>query len=108
FLAQRGPGVHHVTFTVPSLDDACARARASGYSIVGSDTSEPEWKEPSLHPRQAQGIVVQFAETNGAYRPPEAPGPSIIVIGLRLSARSAEGAHAQWRGVGGGAPAGDP
>jgi methylmalonyl-CoA/ethylmalonyl-CoA epimerase len=99
FLAQRGPGIHHVTFTVPSLDDACARAQASGYSIVGYDDSEPEWKEAFLHPRQAQGIVVQFAETNGAHRPPEAPGPSITVIGLRLSARSAERAHAQWGSV---------
>src|SRR5262249_36805568 len=73
FLAQRGPGIHHVTFTVPSLDDACDRARASGYSIVGYDDSEPEWKEAFLRPREAQGIVVQFAETNGAHRPPEAP-----------------------------------
>jgi len=99
FLAQRGPGIHHVTFTVPSLDDACDRARANGYSVVGYDDSEPEWKEAFLHPRQAQGIVVQFAETNGAHRLPEAPGPSITVIGLRLSVRAAERAHAQWGAV---------
>jgi methylmalonyl-CoA/ethylmalonyl-CoA epimerase len=108
FLARRGPGIHHVTFTVPDLGDACTRARASGYSIVGYDDSEPEWKEAFLHPRQAQGIVVQFAETNGAHRPPEAPGPSITVIGLRLSARSAERAHIQWGAVVGGERADDP
>jgi len=96
FLAQRGPGIHHVTFTVPSLDEACERARASGYSIVGYDDSEPEWMEAFLHPREAQGIVVQFAQTNGAYQASDAPGPSISVIGLRLSARSAARAHAQW------------
>jgi methylmalonyl-CoA/ethylmalonyl-CoA epimerase len=107
FLAQRGPGIHHVTFTVPDLDDACARAQAAGYSIVGYDDSEPEWKEAFLHPRQAQGIVVQLAEPNSAHRPPEAPGPSITVIGLRLSARSAERAHAQWGAVVGGERADD-
>jgi len=96
FLSQRGPGIHHVTFTVPSLNEACERARASGYSIVGYDDSEPEWMEAFLHPREAQGIVVQFAQTNGAYQAPDAPGPSISVIGLRLSARSAARAHAQW------------
>ena len=96
FLSQRGPGIHHVTFTVPSLNEACERARASGYSIVGYDDSEPEWMEAFLHPREAQGIVVQFAQTNGAYQVPDAPGPSISVIGLRLSARSAARAHAQW------------
>ena len=88
-----------MTFTVPSLDEACERARANGYSIVGYDDSEPEWMEAFLHPREAQGIVVQLAETNGVYRAPEAAGPSISVIGLRLSARSAERAHAQWGAV---------
>ncbi|PYN81112.1 MAG: hypothetical protein DMD96_10745 [Candidatus Rokuibacteriota bacterium] len=53
FLAQRGPGIHHVTFTVPSLGEACDRARAHGYSIVGYDDSDPEWKEAFLHPREA-------------------------------------------------------
>jgi methylmalonyl-CoA/ethylmalonyl-CoA epimerase len=103
FLAQRGPGIHHVTFTVPSLVDACERARAHGYSIVGYDDSDPEWKEAFLHPRQAQGIVVQFAEPN-ADRPPSSHegdglGEPIKVLGLRLSARSRERAHTQWGSV---------
>ena len=112
FIAQRGPGIHHVTFTVPSLVEVCDRARAHGYSIVGYDDSDPEWKEAFLHPRQAQGIVVQFAEPN-ADRPPssdEHPGhrrppdprdgaAPIKVLGLRLSARSRERADTQWGAV---------
>lgn len=111
FIAQRGPGIHHVTFTVPSLVDACERARAHGYSIVGYDDSDPEWKEAFLHPRQAQGVVVQFAEPN-TDRPPSSHegdrhrslAPSdvtapIKVLGLRLSARSRERAHVQWGAV---------
>jgi len=109
FIAQRGSGVHHVTFTVPSLAQACDRARAHGYSIVGYDDSDPEWKEAFLHPRQAQGIVIQFAEPNaGGAGPPSGdeslrqppgsrhPVPPISVLGLRLSARSRDRAHAQW------------
>src|SRR5262249_11995231 len=110
FIAQHGPGIHHVTFTVPSLAEACDRARANGYSILGYDDSDPEWSEASLHPKQAQGIVVQFAQTNADRTevPPghEAPivAPSgandsaapITVLGLRLSARSRERAHTQW------------
>ncbi len=112
FIAQRGAGIHHVTFTVPSLAEACGRARAHGYSIVGHDDSDPEWKEAFLHPRQAQGIVVQFAETHaeppshppggdGPRRTPTPgePAPPITVLGLRLSARSRERAHTQWGGV---------
>jgi len=109
FLAQRGPGIHHVTFTVPSLVAACERAGAHGYSIVGYDDSDPEWKEAFLHPREAQGIVVQFAEplaqpsspshNEGRRHPTGEIGPSITVLGLRLTARSRERADAQWGSV---------
>ena len=61
FLAQHGPGVHHVTFRVPDLRAACARAEAAGYGIVGYDDANPYWQEAFLHPRQAMGIVVQLA-----------------------------------------------
>ncbi len=111
FIAQHGPGIHHVTFTVPSLAEACDRARTHGYSIVGYDDSDPEWSEAFLHPKQAQGIVVQFAETNAdrtivppsheappTREPPPAHASAtpIRILGLRLSARSRERAHTQW------------
>ena len=41
FLATRGPGIHHVTFRVPSLAEACERAGAHGLRIVGRDESGP-------------------------------------------------------------------
>ena len=110
FLAHRGPGVHHVTFKVPSLDEAIDRARAQGYTPVGRDDSDPYWKEAFLHPKQALGIVVQFAE---AHRPPPGtpprawsppPGPlnppaPITVLGLRMRASSRERAQRQWETV---------
>ena len=66
FLAHRGPGIHHVTFKVPDLKEACARAESHGYQIVGYDDADPGWAEAFLHPRQAQGIVVQLAEVRGS------------------------------------------
>ncbi|HEY3067715.1 MAG TPA: VOC family protein [Methylomirabilota bacterium] len=111
FLAAHGPGVHHVTFKVPSLAEACARAEARGYSIVGYDDSYPSWKEAFLHPKQALGIVVQFAEegpSSGAPPPwvpppaPAAPPSAVTLIGLRMRAHRREGADAQWSGVLGG------
>jgi methylmalonyl-CoA/ethylmalonyl-CoA epimerase len=109
FLATHGPGIHHVTFKVPSLQEACERAEARGYTIVGRDESDPTWMEAFLHPRQALGIVVQFAEER--VRPPEGhrrwqppPGPAnppapVRVLGLRLSARSREAARRQWEEI---------
>ncbi|MBI4635941.1 MAG: VOC family protein [Candidatus Rokubacteria bacterium] len=104
FLRERGPGIHHVTFKVPSLGDVCDRARARGYTIVGYDGSDPGWKEAFLHPKQALGIVVQFAESRSApslrrWQPPPGPAnprPPVTVLGLRMRARSRERALTQW------------
>ncbi len=107
FLAQRGPGIHHVTFRVPSLRDACARAEAHGYKIVGYDDSRTAWKEAFLHPKQALGIVVQLAESGDSdaprrWQPPPGPAnppPPVTVLGLRVRAQSRERARNLWERV---------
>ncbi len=38
FLAERGPGLHHVCCEVPSMDDALARAERDGFSVVQAGT----------------------------------------------------------------------
>ncbi len=107
FLAARGPGIHHVTFKVPSLDEACERARGRGYDIVGYDDTEDDWKTAFLHPKQALGIVVQFAQTSGASEPrqwtppatvPNPPAP-VTVLGLRMRVSDAERARTQWEEI---------
>jgi catechol 2,3-dioxygenase-like lactoylglutathione lyase family enzyme len=104
FLSARGPGIHHVTFKVPSLREACDRAKEHGYDIVGYNAANPYWKEAFLHPRRALGIVVQLAESarggtappwTPPATPPDAP-PPVAVVGLRMSARSRERARTQW------------
>lgn len=115
FLAARGPGIHHVTFKVPELAAAIERCRALGYEVVGVFDSHPAWKEAFLHPKQAQGIVVQLAEAHpelgdewhDRWQPPPAPPAAekaAALLGLRLAARSREAALHQWRdGLGGAA-----
>lgn len=108
FLAERGAGIHHVTFKVPSLAEACARAESAGYDIIGRDESDPEWKEAFLHPKQALGIVVQFAESGPPHAgsrpmvPPQGlPGapPPVTILGLRMRGQSVERAVTQWTTV---------
>jgi methylmalonyl-CoA/ethylmalonyl-CoA epimerase len=105
FLAERGPGIHHVTFKVPSLDEVCARAEAAGYGIVGRNDSDPTWREAFLHPKQGLGIVVQFAEPGSSdgtappFTPPprvSSPPPPVTVLGLRMRCQSRERALTQW------------
>lgn len=108
FLAARGPGVHHVTFKVPDIAAAAARVRDLGYDVVGYNDSFPYWKELFLHPKQAQGIVVQLAEehpvpegvegwVHGEPLPAPPPAePPARIVGLRLVARSEAAARRQW------------
>jgi methylmalonyl-CoA/ethylmalonyl-CoA epimerase len=107
FLESRGPGVHHVTFKVPDLAAAAARAESRGYSVVGYNDASTSWKECFLHPKQAQGIVVQLAESNpdlgsggvAGFPYPDAPAPAgerTDVLGLRLTTRSEANARRQW------------
>jgi len=116
FLAARGgPGPHHVTFKVPDLPAAMERARAMGHDVVGYNAASPSWMEAFLHPKRAQGIVVQIVESHpdladwpddGTWTFPAAPAdppPPVRLLGVRLAARSEESARAQWQQLLGGA-----
>lgn len=114
FLQQRGPGVHHVTFKVPDIHAARAAAEYHGYKVVGFDDSNPGWKEAFLHPKQAQGIVVQLAESHPDLDPgwsadfefpaaPQPPAPETAhVVGLRLCANEELAARKLWSDLAGG------
>ena len=108
FLATRGPGIHHVTFKVPDLDAVCTQAEAHGFRVVGRDESDPSWAEAFLHPKEAQGVVVQLVESR-VPEPPRPPFPAlagpadppapVTILGLRTSTRAAEQADTLWRVV---------
>jgi hypothetical protein len=59
---------------VPDLASAIDRAREAGFSPVGVDLGNDEWKEAFLHPRQATGIVVQMAQAAHAWESPPPEG----------------------------------
>ena len=108
FLKSRGPRIHHVTFNVPSLEQACERAEARGHAIVGFNAEDPHWREAFLHPKQALGIVVQLVELRPRQEGgepelhwplpegPPRPTPPATLLGPRLSCRSADAARRQW------------
>jgi len=65
FLDRSGPGPHHLTFKVKDLRAALATASEAGFEPVGVDLSDPGWQEAFLHPKQARGVVVQLAQSDG-------------------------------------------
>lgn len=68
FLAERGEGVHHLTFTVPDLPDALARIQALGIDIIQLRLDHPPWREFFIHPREeGLGVLIQIADTDRPY-----------------------------------------
>lgn len=62
FIARRGEGVHHLTLKVSDLEGTVEHLRAQGLNPFDINTSNPLWKECYLHPREALGTLMQFAE----------------------------------------------
>lgn len=55
-------GLHHLTFRVADLADASIRARAAGFTLIGENHDDPNWREVFIHPRAAHGVLVQFVQ----------------------------------------------
>jgi len=62
FIAKRGEGVHHLTFKVRDIDEMIERLRSQGLNPFDINTENPLWKECYIHPREAMGTLIQFAE----------------------------------------------
>jgi hypothetical protein len=73
FLDRRGPGAHHMTFKVPDIHAALEASETAGYRPVGVDLSDEHWKEAFLHPKDAPGVVIQLAQSDGDWESPPPP-----------------------------------
>ena len=62
FLEARGPGVHHITLDVASVDDAAAHLRTHGIEPWGGVRGDGEWRETFIHPRDAGGVLFQLVK----------------------------------------------
>jgi methylmalonyl-CoA epimerase len=67
FLAQRGPGIHHLCLASDDLDADDARLRAAGCQLLrpaptrGAGGTRVQF----VHPRSAGGVLVELAEAAG-------------------------------------------
>ena len=64
FLANRGPGLHHIAVAVPDIDRAIAEARAEGLEMIDQ---EPRiglhgTRIAFVHPRSVGGVLTEFVE----------------------------------------------
>ncbi len=64
-LDKKGEGLHHVTFKVTDLDAAVFRAESLGFTTTGYHRT-PDWSEVFVHPRTANGVLIQLAQWDDA------------------------------------------
>ena len=64
FLDKRGPGLHHLCFTVDDLDATLARCRTAGVTLIDeSPRVGAEGKRIAfLHPKSTGGILIELSE----------------------------------------------
>jgi methylmalonyl-CoA/ethylmalonyl-CoA epimerase len=64
YLARHGPGIHHLCFRVPDLDEALRRCRDAGYRLI-DETPRPgaEGRRVAfLHPKATAGILLELTD----------------------------------------------
>ena len=61
FLQDRGPGLHHVTYEVESVEKATKALEDFGYEPFGGRSYEG-YKEVYMHPRDTGGVLFQLYE----------------------------------------------
>jgi methylmalonyl-CoA/ethylmalonyl-CoA epimerase len=64
FLAKRGPGIHHVCFTVDDLEDAVKDLKSRGFRLVNeSPVPGADGKRVAfLHPSAGHGVLIELSE----------------------------------------------
>jgi methylmalonyl-CoA/ethylmalonyl-CoA epimerase len=64
FVAKRGPGIHHVCFSVDDLDATLDRCRAHGVRLIDETPRiGAEGKRIAfLHPSSTSGVLVELTE----------------------------------------------
>ena len=64
FVARRGPGIHHICFTVDDIDAALDRCRAAGVRLIDEHPRiGAEGKRIAfLHPSATGGVLVELSE----------------------------------------------
>jgi len=64
FVANRGPGIHHICFSVDDLDATLERCRRAGIELIDEEPRiGAEGKRIAfLHPKSTGGVLVELSD----------------------------------------------
>jgi methylmalonyl-CoA epimerase len=60
FLAEQGPGLHHITAEVTDIDEAAAELERLGIKPFGGVSDDGQWRLTYIHPKDSGGILWQL------------------------------------------------
>src|SRR5579864_106765 len=68
FVSKRGPGMHHVTLTVPDLREALRQLQCKGIRLIDVEPRVGASNEriAFLHPSSTAGVLVELVEESSA------------------------------------------
>jgi methylmalonyl-CoA epimerase len=64
FLAERGPGLHHIAYAVPDIKKALSEAAAAGLELIDAEPRIGLHGVPIafIHPKSVGGVLTEFVE----------------------------------------------
>jgi methylmalonyl-CoA/ethylmalonyl-CoA epimerase len=64
FLANRGPGIHHICYRVPDLDAALRACREAGYRLIDEvpRAGAAGRRIAFVHPKATAGILLELTD----------------------------------------------
>jgi methylmalonyl-CoA epimerase len=66
FLMKNGPGLHHVAYAVPSIEDALAHLKGEGVRLIDDvpRTGGRGAQIAFVHPKELAGTLIELVELN--------------------------------------------
>lgn len=63
FLAERGPGIHHLCLEVRDIEGMLAQLKAAGVRLINETPQELEGRRIAfVHPKSTGGVLIEFYE----------------------------------------------
>ncbi len=68
FIAEKGPGLHHVTFEVEDVRTSAKAMETFGIEPWGGVNETHGWAETFIHPNDSGGVLFQFYHEDAEHR----------------------------------------
>jgi methylmalonyl-CoA/ethylmalonyl-CoA epimerase len=64
YLAKRGPGLHHVAYSVADIDEALGQLKDAGIELIDSEPRQgiQNSRIAFIHPRSTGGVLTEIVE----------------------------------------------